>query len=331
MNKTVFFEIKEWEKSYLRSKLPNFNLQFCSQSLNEISAGNAGDADVVCLSARCVMNEKSIEKMKKLRYVTTRSTGYDHIDRGVLKKMGVLVSNVPNYGDNTVAEYVFALLLSVSRRVCEAESRTRKRDFYSRDLVGYDLKGKTIGVVGTGNIGLSVINIAKGFGMKAVAYDINENKEASHDLGFDYISLEDLFKSSDVITLHVPYNRSTHHLINMKSIRLIKRGSFLINTSRGKVCDTTALLGGLKEDIFAGMGLDVLEEEEFIRGEKGSPVSRFLRDRKMIFESGALLNDKRVVVTAHNAYNTKEAALRILDSTADNILAFKRGNPVNLV
>ena len=200
-------------------------------------------------------------------------------------------------------------------------------------LRGFDLKGKTLGVVGVGNIGKHVIKIAKGFGMRILAYDIKKDRKLTKKMGFKYVALEHLLKNSDITTLHVPYNASTHHLINKRTLKLFKKNCYLINTSRGGICDATALLQGLKNKIFAGLGLDVLEEEGYIKEERELLSLSFkkISDLKIILENHVLINQPNVIVTPHNAFNSKEALTRILDTTVENIKSFSKNKPINLI
>jgi D-lactate dehydrogenase len=267
-----------------------------------------------------------------LKLITTRSTGFDHIDLEKCKKQGITVCNVPSYGENTVAEHTFALILSLSRNMCKACIRRFEQNFSIEGLEGFDLKGKTIGVIGTGQIGLHVIRIAKGFGMNVLAYDVRQNKLLSEVLGFEYVALEDLLARSDVITLHVPYMKATHHLMNKDTFKLVKKGAILINTARGSIVDTEALIEALDNKILAGAGLDVFEGEEVIKEEK-----QLLYDPKnlevlnSLVKDHILLSKDNVVFTPHIAFYSKEALERILETTVENIVAFVSGKPQNVV
>ena len=280
-----------------------------------------------------VADKKVINSLVSLKYITTRSTGFDHIDLKTCKRKNILVSNVPTYGENTVAEHTFALILALSRKIHLSWERTQKGDFSLDNLRGFDLKGKTLGVVGTGNIGRRVIRIAQGFEMNILAFDIKPNQKFAKKIGFKYVPLGYLFKNSDIITLHAPYNKTTHHLINLKALRLFKKKCYLINTARGGLCDTTALLRGLKQKIFAGLGLDVLEEEYFIREERELLNTAFKKtcDLKTVLENHVLINQPNVIITPHNAFNSQAALTRILDTTIENIKAFTVNKPINLV
>ena len=229
------------------------------------------DATVLCTFIESKIDEDEMKRFPALKLIATRSTGFDHIDLAAAKTRGIAVANVPSYGENTVAEFTFALLLALSRRVIDADERVRGGAFSPVGLRGFDLAGKTIGVVGCGHIGTHVIRMANGFGMKVLGFDVVRNDELARTLNFTYTTLPELFATSDIVTLHVPYNAHTHHLVNRENIGTFKKGSYLINTSRGAVVETDALVEAIKSGVIAGAALDVLEEEGELRDEGGTP------------------------------------------------------------
>jgi D-lactate dehydrogenase len=330
--KIALFEVDDWEEKYLENKLKGYFLRFSKEALNSENAQQIKDFDAVSVFVYSKVEGQTIQEIPGLKLIVTRSTGFDHIDLEACKKRGVTVCNVPSYGENTVAEHTFALILSLSRNICKACIKRFEHDFSIEGLKGFDLKGKTIGVIGTGQIGLHVIRIAKGFGMNVVAYDVRQNRLLSEVLGFEYVSLEDLLAKSDVITLHVPYIKATHHLMNKDTFKLVKKGAILINTSRGSIVDTEALIQALDKKILAGAGLDVLEGEEFIKEEKQllhepknlEVLTSFVREH-------VLLDKDNVVFTPHIAFYSQEALERILETTVQNVAAFISGNPQNVV
>ena len=331
--KIAFFEMEEWHTEYLRERCPpDWDLQIFGETLRPATASLAEQAMVVSTFIYSEVTEDLMGKLSCLRLVCTRSTGYDHIDIAACRKRDILTSNVPRYGENTVAEHAFGLILSLSRKIYQAYQRTIRLDFSLQGLRGFDLKGKTIGVVGAGAIGLHVIRIAKGFGMEVLACDARQQPLLAEVLGFRYVSLEDLLSNSDVISLHVPLIPETVHLINNDTIRLIKKGAILINTARGGVVDTGAIVTALNEGILAGAGLDVLEGEESIKEEaqllgKELPVEKL----RAIVQSYALLHRENVIITPHIGFYSVEAEERILDTTIENIQGFLSGAPRNLV
>jgi len=331
--KIAFFETEPWEIDYLKSRLKGFDLIFFEDKLTLKNLKKIIDINILSPFIYSLIDKKIIDSLKSLKYITTRSTGFDHIDLKSCQSKNILVSNVPTYGENTVAEHTFALILALSRKIPFSWERVKRGDFSLENLRGFDLKGKTLGVVGVGNIGRHVIRIAKGFEMNVLAFDIKKDQKFAKQNSFKYVSLNYLFKNSDIITLHVPYNKATHHLINLKSLKLFKRGCYLINTARGGICDTTALLKGLKQGIFAGLGLDVLEEECFIKEERELLTVNFKKgcDLKTALENHILINQPNVIITPHNAFNSQEALTRILDTTIENIKSFLKNKPINLV
>ncbi len=328
--KIAFFEIEGWEKKYLKNKLKTHTLEFFKEPLNKDNAQKIKNFDIISVFIYSKINKQIIKKLPKLKLIATRSTGFDHINIVTNKK--ILVCNVPFYGENTVAEHTFALILALSRNVHKAYVKTKRNDFSMDGLKGFDLKGKTLGVVGAGHIGLHVIRMAKSFSMKVLAYDVNPDDFLAEVLGFEYVPLKKLLKNSDIISLHVPNNKHTHHLINKETIKQIKKGAVLINTSRGEIADTDSLIKALDKKILSGVGLDVLEGEELIKEEKQllcAPektecLSNLVKDH-------ILLSKDNVVFTPHIAFYSQEALERILDTTAQNINSFLSGEPQNRV
>jgi len=328
----AFFEVEDWEEEYLKEKLSGHQLKFSNEKLSLENTAQIKDFDALSVFIYSKIDEQIIQEIPNLKLVTTRSTGFDHIDLDVCKKRGITVCNVPSYGENTVAEHTFALILSLSRNMCKACIRRFEQDFSIEGLEGFDLKGKTIGVVGTGQIGLHVIRIAKGFGMNVVAYDVRQNKLLSEVLEFEYVTLEDLLARSDVITLHVPHMKATHHLMNKDTFKLVKKGAILINTARGSIVDTEALIDALDKKILAGAGLDVFEGEEVIKEEKQLLFEpKNLEVLASLVKDHILLSKDNVVFTPHIAFYSKEALERILETTVENVAAFVSGKPQNVV
>lgn len=331
--KIHYFSGEEWEEAYVREKLAGEDIVFHKGTLADTPELTDPDATVLCAFIECPIGEAEMNRFPALKLIATRSTGFDHIDLAAAKKRGIAVANVPFYGENTVAEFAFALLLSLSRRIPEAREHVMKGGFSPAGLRGFDLAGKTLGVVGTGHIGAHIIRMAKGFGMNIVGFDAYPNAELSHTLDFKYLPLTELMATSDIVSLHVPYNKQTHHLINRENIGSLKKGAYLINTARGAVVETQALIDALQSGALAGAGLDVLEEEGELNDEMKlltapHPNAEAL---KVTLENHYLIEHPRVVVTPHAAFNTTEAVKRILDTTIENIRNFIAGTPANLV
>jgi|SRR3989344_2172042 len=332
--KVLFCEVEDWEKDFLKNKLSNFDLEFIDDGVVSSQADSAKEAEIISIFVGSQVNKDVLEKFPNLKMIATRSTGFDHIDLQATKEKNVVVCNVPTYGENTVAEHTFGLILNLSRKIYQSIERVRKVGFLPDGLCGFDLKGKTIGVVGMGHIGQHVARIAAGFEMNVLAFDVNQDKKLAKQLGFKYATMEDLLANSDIITLHVPYNQHTHHLINLNNISHIKKGAYLINTSRGGVVQTDALTKALDEKILAGAGLDVLEGEHEL-GEEIELLSQKINnnqvDFKMLLQDHMLMERENVIITPHNAFNSIEALERILQTTVENIKAFESGKSINTI
>lgn len=331
--KIAFFEAKPWEQEYIKNQLKDIDVVFFDQKLSVENADLAKDAQVISGFVDSQISKEMLAKLPNLKMIATRSTGFDHIDMQACKEKNIIVCNVPFYGENTVAEHTFALILDLSRKIHESIEQVKKEGFSIGGLMGFDLMGKTLGIVGTGHIGMHVARIAKGFEMNVVAFDAKPDKKLAKKLGFAYVTLEDLLKSSDIITLHLPLNAHTEHIINSSNAELIKKGAYLINTARGGLIETAALVNALAKGIVAGAGLDVLEEECYIKEEGELLSSDFSKkcDIRTLLQNHILMEKSNVVITPHNAFNSKEALERILDTTVGNIQSFSKNKPTNLV
>lgn len=331
-DKVFFFEMEDWEKQFVEeSDLRGLKPKVFSDRLTPDTAHLAKDAEIVSVFIYSPVDKEVMDKIPNLRMIATRSTGYDHIDLEEAKKRNITVCNVPYYGENTVAEHAFGLILSLSRKVYKAYLRTIRLDFSLESLKGFDLKDKTIGVIGAGRIGLHVVRIAKGFGMNVLVYDVQQHHLLAEVLGFSYVPFEELLQRSDVISLHAPLNKATYHMINRDNIGLIKKGAILVNTARGGLVDTAALITALDEGIISGAGLDVFEGEESVKEETALLVQRAPEQMREILLSYALLHRDNVVITPHIGFYSEEALLRIMETTRDNICAFLQGHPENVL
>jgi D-lactate dehydrogenase len=331
--KIAVFETEPWERASFQELRADHEVVFVEEPLDRENAKLHEDADVISTFLYSRLGAEVLERFANLRLIATRSTGFDHIELNYCATRGITVCNVPSYGENTVAEHVFALLLTISHNLAEAIDRTRKGDFSLTGLQGFDLMGKRIGVVGTGNIGRCVIRIAAGFQMDVVAYDIKPSKDASDHLGFRYVDLDELLETSDVVTVHVPGTSATRHLLGAEQFEGMKKGAVLINTSRGSVVDVKAMARALEDGTLSAAGLDVLPEEPVIREEAELLRSVFQErhDFATLLADHVLLRLQRVFVTPHSAFNTKEAVRRILQATVDNIVAFAQGRARNVI
>ena len=327
----AFFEATETDEAYLKQHLTGHDVLFFKEALTAETAEKAADCTIISIFIYSAVTKEILEKMPTVEVILTRSTGFEHIDLSACNEKGVAVENVPFYGENTVAEHTFALILALSRNVHKSYARGLKGDFSIDGLMGFDLKDKTLGVVGTGHIGLHVIRIAKGFGMHVLAFDTQKNTFLSEVLHFQYASLEDVLAKSDIITLHVPYNEHTHHLINRDNIKQIKKGALLINTARGGIVENKALVEALDQAILSGAGLDVLEGEEAIKEENQCLHVECPTDTTKQSENQNLLSRDNVVFTPHIGFYSEEALERILDTTIENVTSWSLGKKNNLV
>lgn len=334
MNRRIaFFETTLREERFLKSQLgKNFHLTFVRNPFSAENVKSARDTHILSVFIYSQVTKEALRGLPRLLFISTRSTGFNHIDVAAARVRKIPVSNVPYYGENTVAEHSFGLILSLSRNIHKTYVRTLQNNFSIEGLQGFDLKGRTLGVIGAGSIGLHVIKMAKGFGMKVFAYDVKQNHFLAETLDFQYVSFEDLLGRSDIITLHCPYNKYTHHLISMKNIHLVKKGALLINTARGALIETEALHFALDHGIFGGAGLDVFEGEELVKEEnqmlsKNVPVENL----QAALARNILLRRENVIITPHIAFDSIEAVERILQTTCDNIINFVNGTPTNLI
>jgi D-lactate dehydrogenase len=332
--RVVFFETATWERRYLKRALASLKPQvrFVAEPLTDATRRLADGADIISVFIYSTLSAGLIRRLPRLKFIATRSTGFDHIDLAACRRRRIVVSNVPSYGENTVAEHTFALILALSRNIHKAYIKTIKGDFSLEGLQGFDLKGKTLGVVGAGHIGLHVIKMAKGFGMDVLVHDTRKSPFLSEVLDYQYVPLTTLLRRSDIVSLHVPYMPATHHLMNRDTFRLMKRGALLINTARGGLVETGALVEALDEGRVGGAGLDVLEGEELVKEERQLLSKDFSKEKLVtVLRNNILLHRENVVITPHIAFDSREALQRILDTTAANIRGFLAGAPTNAV
>lgn len=274
-----------------------------------------------------------LDEFKNLKLIATRSTGFDHIDLEYCKKRDIQVRNVPRYGEATVAEFTFGLLLDLTRKITAVNQAMKAGHLSLDNYIGIDLNGRTIGVIGTGAIGRHVIRLAQGFGMKVLAYDLYPNEEVKKT-GVEYVSLDELYKHSQIITLHVPSTKENYHLLNTDAFSKMRQGVYIINTARGDLIETEALYDALQSGKIAGAGLDVLEHEELlIHDDVRFPNEKLLHKETLLSSliNTKLLQAKNVIVTPHTAFNSIDAIHRILSTTLENIEAFLKKEDLNRI
>lgn len=332
--KVGFFDVQDWEKDLIEIMLnKHFNDYYITKDkLDEENAEKLNDFDIISIFMQSNLNKKILSKLKNLKFIATRSTGFDHINKRYCKQNKIKISNVPYYGENTVAEHTFALILTISKKIYQAIEKTKKGEFSLEGLMGFDLKGKTIGIIGLGSIGKHVARISSGFEMNIIYYDIKKDKKLEKKYHLKLKKLDNLLKESDIITLHMPLNKKTKYMINKKNINNIKKGAIIINTARGGLIETDALVYGINKKIIKGIGLDVLEEEETIKEDEKLYFKNLSnQELKMLLEEHLLIKNEDVLITPHCAFFSKEAVERILDTTIANILAYKKNKPINLI
>lgn len=330
--KAIFYEVKDWERLYLQQRLKDWSLHFETGTAESPAAADGGDSDCLSVFIYSALNEKVLANFPSVRMIATRSTGYDHIDLKDCRRRAITVSNVPSYGENTVAEHTFALILMLSRKVHQSFNQVRAGHLERAMLTGFDLQGKTLGVVGAGRIGLHAIRIGRGFGMRVLTYDIRRDPFLADLLGFSYAPLDALLAESDIVSLHCPLIPATRHIIGRAQFDLMKQGALLVNTARGGLVDTDALTEALDSGRLGGAGLDVIEGEELIKEERQLlHEPHTLEQFRAATRNRILLARDDVVFTPHNAFNSQEALERILDTTIANLEAFRAGTPINTV
>lgn len=321
--KIFFFDTHSFEKEYFCEANKNFNheLNFFESRLNEKSAIIAKGYPCICAFANDHLDEKVLTILFEngTRLVALRSAGYNHVNLEMAKQLGLRVVRVPEYSPYSVAEHAIALLMTLNRKIHKSYNRVREGNFSLEGLVGFDLHGKTVGVIGTGKIGKVFIKILIGFGCKVIAHDLRPDQLFAQQMGFQYTELEHILKTADVLSLHVPLNNKTHHMLDQKAFSMMKKGIMVINTSRGALIDTQCLIAGLKSGHISAAGLDVYEEEENYFFKDLS--NQILNDDTLI----RLMTFPNVILTGHQGFLTKEALLNIAQTTLSNIQEFEAG------
>jgi D-lactate dehydrogenase len=323
--KTAVFDIHKFEQPFFAELNEKYGheLTFFDLRLSEATVHLAYGHQAVCVFAHDQVNAMVLGKLKEqgIALVALRSAGFNHVDLAEAAALGIKVVRVPAYSPHAIAEHAAALILSLDRKVCRASARVRELNFSLDGLVGFDLFGKTVGVVGCGRIGSVFTRIMKGFGCDVLAHDMLVNPEVEA-LGAHYVPLDDLLQCSDIVSLHLPLTHSSHHMINAAAIARMKKGSMLINTGRGGLIDTKALIDGLKSGKIGAAGLDVYEEEEnvFFKDLSSSVLQDDLLARLMTFPN--------VLITAHQAFLTQEALHGIVKTTLFNLDQYERGLPL---
>ena len=343
--KIGFTETEQPEKDFFKAALADHDLRFLT-AVREVEA----DVEILCIYITSRIDAAFLDEHPGLKLITTRSAGHDHIDVSECSRRNVMVCELPGSNANTVAEHTFALMLALSRRIIEAREVKKEARFSFERWRGFELENKTLGVIGTGQIGRRVIRLALAFGMKVLAYDPYQQTDVSE--GVRYVPLNELLRGSHVISLHTPLTAETFHLLDRAAFAQCRPGALIINTARGAVIDTDALIEALDTGVIDGAGLDVLEEESVMRKdadkiitdqiiqrlhnaasqeEAGRRTPEGIKQIETLFRIERLLSQPNVVFTPHVAFNSIEAVERMLMMTVENIRAFLAGKPINVV
>lgn len=326
--RVIFFDTKKWvvdafDQQKKELKLDRMEIKYVSQRLSQESVYFASGYQVVCCFVNDTIDASVVKTLSELgvKMVALRCAGFDRVDLQMTETLGLTVARVPAYSPYAVAEHAIALLLTLNRKTHKAYNRTREGNFGLDGLLGFDLYGKTAGVVGTGKIGQCLVNILLGFGCKVNCYDVFINKELEAKKDVKYVDLETIWKDSDFISLHAPLTPQTKYLINAESLGKMKKGCVLINTSRGGLIDTKALVAALENETIAGAGLDVYEQESAYFFQDKSIEDKLIEDETL----RSLISLKNVILTGHQAFFTAEALGNIAKTTLDNITLWKNG------
>jgi D-lactate dehydrogenase len=323
--KTAVFSARRYDKTMLASANENAGhaLLFLEDRLTEATASLAAGCDAVCVFVNDSVdaNVLAVLAAQGIRLVATRSTGYNHIDTAAAARHGIAVVRVADYSPHSVAEFAVGLLLAVNRKIVRASVRTREGNFDLEGLMGFDLHGKTVGVIGTGKIGTIFGRILAGFGCSVIGHDVSPSP-SFEAFGGRYVQVEELLACSDVISLHCPLTAATKHIVSAASLAHIKRGAILVNTSRGGLVDTEAAIAALKTGQLGGLAIDVYEQEAnlFFQDLSSTIICDDVIQRLVSFPN--------VIVTGHQAFFTLEAIGQIMRTTIDSLTAFERGEPL---
>ncbi|MFA7314968.1 MAG: NAD(P)-dependent oxidoreductase [Candidatus Magasanikbacteria bacterium] len=327
MSKISFTSIMPDLKDYVRNNIKGHSLEISNKPLDLEKIKK--DTEILGVFVDSKIDKAVFDALPKLKMIATFSTGFDYIDLKEAKKRKIPVCNVPTYGENTVAQHAMTLLLALSRKLFQSVKIVKEGVYNYHGLCGFDLKGKTIGIIGTGHIGIHLIDMLAGFEVNTIAYDAFPNPELEKTHKFKYVNLNKLYSDSDIISLHVPLFPTTYHMINKNSVKKMKDGVYIINTARGGLADPEALVWGLENGKIAGIGTDVLEEETYFQNPQKILNLKDEKELRRTLMENILIDHPNTIVTPHNAFNSVEALKRITDTSLENIKAFISGKVQN--
>lgn len=323
--KIAVFSTKPYDQEYFEryKNTHHFEFTFFETPLNQDTANLTSGFNAVCVFVNDKVDSKTVNILSEngIKLIALRCAGYNNVDIASTKRKNIKVVRVPAYSPEAVAEHAVALILTLNRKTHKAYNRVREGNFSLNKLIGFNLQGKTVGVIGTGKIGATFCRIIKGFGCKIIAFDKYESEELMN-LGVAYKSLDEVFKHADIISLHCPLNPETKHIINEESIALMKNGIMIINTSRGALINTADIVKGLSDKKIGYLGIDVYEQEENLFFKDLSEI--IIQDDLIL----RLISFPNVLITSHQAYFTKEAMEEITLTTLNNIEDFEKGIPL---
>lgn len=320
--KVAVFDTKPYDREYLNAASEGLELKFYEGRLEANTASLAKDTDAVCVFVNDDLDRACLTELasSSVRHIALRCAGFNNVDLDAAKELGITVTRVPAYSPYAVAEHTVALLLTLNRQIHRAHNRVREHNFSLVGLVGFDLHGKTVGIIGGGRVGRITAQIFRGFGCDVLVSDPSLNQDWAREYEVAQADLNDLLEKSDIVSLHLPLTPETHHLISEEALKRMKKGSYLINTGRGKLVDTKALIGALKSRHLGGVALDVYEEEEGVFFEDLS--NTILDDEDL----GRLLTFPNALITSHQAFLTQEALTQIAETTCENLRRLAAGD-----
>lgn len=324
--RVALYDAKPYDRIFFGKAVEGngLEIEFHDFRLTAANAASAEGCIAVCVFVNDVVDRACLEllSIKGVRLVALRCAGYNNLDLDAAKEFGIFVARVPAYSPHAVAEHAVALLMTLNRKIHRAYNRVRELNFSLGGLVGFDLHGKTIGILGTGKIGRCAATIFRGYGCQVLAYDPLPQEDWAEENGVRYVELDELLAACDVVSLHMPLNDGTYHLLDGNAISKMKYGAYLVNTSRGKLVDSKAVIAALKAGKLGGVALDVYEEEEGVFFEDHSAFA--LQDDVL----SRLLTFPNVLVTSHQAFLTNEALTAIAETTVDSIIRHVEGCPI---
>lgn len=333
--KVVYFDVESYEEEFIKKNSQTFEYYIEHNALNEMNevSEKYRDADIISVFTTSRVTSKILAQFHNLKLIALRSVGFNHIDLNYCKAHNISVVNSPNYGNVTVAEFALALLMNTARKITTSYSEYKTGKVSPKSLIGVELCGKTVGIVGLGAIGSYFAQLMHGLNLKILGYDKFEKNELKEQFGVKYVDFDTLLKKSDFISIHAPLNKETYHLFGAESFKKMKKSAIIINTGRGEIIDTKELYNALQTGEIAAAGLDVLENEETMTDDdymiEIGRLDKLTLERTII--NSRLFQLENVILTPHMAYNTEEAIHRILATTLENIRYFVEGKIQNSV